>query len=78
MKQLLLLLIRFYQKYLSFDRGLFRFLFTPGNTCRFTPTCSDYSYQAIVKYGIIAGGLNSLKRILRCHPWNPGGCDLVK
>lgn len=47
---------------------------TPGN-CRFTPTCSVYSYQAIDKYGILNGGLLSLKRIFKCHPWNQGGKD---
>jgi hypothetical protein len=50
-------------------------LFPPS--CRFYPTCSSYSYQAISKYGPFRGGLLSLKRILRCHPRNPGGFDPV-
>lgn len=46
-----------------------------GNHCRFQPTCSEYSYQAIAKYGILKGGFLSLKRILRCNPVNKGGLD---
>ncbi len=49
---------------------------SPGN-CRFTPTCSSYSYQAIDKYGILNGSLLSLKRIFKCHPFNKGGKDEV-
>lgn len=41
-----------------------------GNSCRFIPTCSEYSYQAIAKYGILKGGFLSLKRIISCHPWS--------
>ena len=50
-------------------------LFPPS--CRFFPTCSTYSYEAILKYGPFRGGWLSLKRILRCHPRNPGGFDPV-
>ena len=46
-------------------------------TCRFVPTCSDYALQAIEKYGIIRGGKMAIKRILRCHPFHPGGYDPV-
>lgn len=70
-------MIRFYQKTLSFDHGLLRFLY-PNGFCRFRPTCSDYSIQAIEKYGIIKGGLKSLWRLLRCNPFNKGGYDPVK
>ncbi len=48
-----------------------------GQNCRFFPSCSDYSVQAIEKYGALKGGGLALKRILRCHPWNPGGFDPV-
>ena len=45
--------------------------------CRFTPTCSTYSYQAIDKYGILKGVLLSIKRIFKCHPWSKGGSNPV-
>lgn len=68
MKFIPLLLIRLYQKTLS------RIL---PPTCRFTPSCSHYSYEAIEKYGIFKGGWMGLKRIARCHPFHPGGYDPV-
>ena len=46
-------------------------------SCRFQPTCSNYALQAIAKYGFFRGGWLALKRIGRCHPWNPGGFDPV-
>ena len=49
----------------------------PTGTCRFEPSCSRFSYQAIVKYGIIKGGGLSIWRILRCQPLHPGGYDPV-
>ena len=73
----ILKLIRIYQKTLSFDHGIFRFLF-PHGYCRFRPTCSEYGYQAIEKYGVIKGGLMAFWRILRCNPWSKGGFDEVK
>jgi putative membrane protein insertion efficiency factor len=45
--------------------------------CRFYPSCSDYAKQAIEKYGLIKGGMLAAKRIVRCHPLNPGGYDPV-
>jgi len=45
--------------------------------CRFYPSCSHYAYQAIAKYGLLKGGLMGTKRLLRCHPLNPGGFDPV-
>jgi uncharacterized protein len=65
----LLALIRAYQ--LTLSKAL------PPDTCRFYPTCSHYSYQAIYKHGAIKGTLLSTWRILRCNPFNPGGIDPV-
>ncbi|MCL1817552.1 MAG: membrane protein insertion efficiency factor YidD [Spirochaetaceae bacterium] len=48
-------------------------LFPPS--CRYHPTCSAYALEAIEKYGPFTGGLIGLKRIMRCHPWKPGGYD---
>lgn len=59
------------------DHGFLRHIF-PYGYCRFYPTCSEYSYQSIERYGVVRGGLKSIKRLLRCHPWNSGGYDPVK
>ena len=47
-------------------------------SCRFRPTCSEYTAQAIEKYGVLKGGLLGLWRILRCHPFSKGGDDPLK
>jgi putative membrane protein insertion efficiency factor len=46
-------------------------------SCRFTPTCSSYALTSVERYGVIRGGWLAVKRIGRCHPWNPGGYDPV-
>ena len=69
MKKLMILLIRGYQKFIS---PLF------PRTCRVYPTCSAYFIQALEKYGVVKGSYIGIKRILRCHPWNPGGYDPLK
>lgn len=46
-----------------------------GGSCRFTPTCSAYAIEAIRREGAWRGGRQALRRILRCHPWSPGGYD---
>ena len=48
------------------------------SSCRFEPTCSRYTEQAIEKYGLFKGSWMGAKRIARCHPWNPGGYDPVR
>jgi len=77
MKQLVLRLIRFYQKTAIFRHPILRTLFLSDSSCRFQPTCSEYTYQAIKKYGIIKGSLLGLRRIFKCHPWSQGGKDLL-
>lgn len=49
----------------------------PPDTCRFYPSCSHYSYQAMYKYGVLKGGVKAIGRIIRCNPFNPGGYDPV-
>ena len=66
MRFLVLKIIRIYQKYLS-----------PllGPSCRFHPTCSEYTFQAIETYGVFKGGILAIKRILKCNPWGGSGAD---
>ncbi|WP_267382844.1 membrane protein insertion efficiency factor YidD [Cyanobacterium sp. uoEpiScrs1] len=68
MKSILRLLIQGYRRYISP-------LFPPS--CRFQPTCSQYSLEAIDKFGVIKGIWLTMKRILRCHPLHPGGYDPI-
>jgi hypothetical protein len=67
-KYLLMGLIRLYQ--MTFSRVL-------PPSCRFTPSCSHYGYQAIRKHGAIRGSWLAIRRVARCHPFNPGGYDPV-
>ena len=46
--------------------------------CRFMPTCSEYGYQAVERYGVLRGGWLALRRLLRCHPFSKGGFDPLK
>lgn len=68
MKKYVLTLLILYKKYLSpINFG--------WHTCRFTPSCSNYTYQAIEKYGVLKGTLKGLYRVLRCNPLSRGGAD---
>ncbi|MGP4081285.1 membrane protein insertion efficiency factor YidD [Bacillus sp. Marseille-Q3570] len=68
MKYILIALIQFYRKCIS--------PFTPPS-CRFYPTCSSYGLEAVQKHGALVGGWLAVKRILKCHPFHPGGFDPV-
>ncbi|MDD4271245.1 MAG: membrane protein insertion efficiency factor YidD [Patescibacteria group bacterium] len=70
-------ILKIYQKTLSFDHGILKFLY-PNGFCRFHPTCSSYAIQAVEKYGFIRGGLKAVWRVLRCNPFNSGGFDPLK
>ncbi len=68
MKRIFIVVIKFYRIFLSPLKP---------PTCRFVPTCSEYAIEAIQTYGAWRGGLKALGRILRCHPFHPGGYDPV-
>lgn len=72
MKKVVLGFIKGYQLTVS---PLLDKIFGSGNICRYTPVCSDYTFQAIEKYGVLRGGTLGFKRILRCHPFTKGGHD---
>lgn len=59
-------LVSFYQRYISPLKG---------PTCRFYPTCSAYALEALNRYGFRRGWILTIRRILKCHPWNSGGYD---
>ncbi|HOO11414.1 MAG TPA: membrane protein insertion efficiency factor YidD [Bacillota bacterium] len=69
MKKILIFIINIYRRFIS-----------PIKTgkCRFYPTCSEYAVQSIEKYGAAKGMLMAVKRVLKCHPFHPGGYDPVK
>ena len=67
-KKILLFLVRFYQLCISPHFG---------PCCRFTPTCSQYMYEAVLKYGVLKGGYLGVRRLLKCHPFHKGGYDPV-
>lgn len=68
MKRFMLMLLYIYQNFISPLKG---------PSCRFYPSCSEYSRQSYVKYGFIKGTYLTIRRVARCHPWHPGGFDPV-
>ena len=67
-KKILISVIRFYQVVISPIKP---------PSCRFYPTCSHYGFEAVQRFGALKGGWLTLKRILKCHPFHPGGVDPV-
>jgi len=67
MKRLVVGMLRFYKKHLS-----------RGEYCRFVPSCSEYTREAVEKYGVIRGLWWGVKRVARCNRWSKGGVDLLK
>jgi len=61
--------IAFYRKWVSCRK--------PKPTCRFYPTCSAYAYEAVSKYGVLRGTYIAIRRLVKCHPFHPGGWDPV-
>jgi len=67
MKKILLFAIRFYQNFFGFM----------PHRCRFSPTCSHYTHEAVERYGVVKGSWLGIRRILKCHPFHSGGYDPV-
>jgi len=76
MKKIVLQLIKLYQNTLSLDHGPLSGIYGE-RLCRFHPTCSQYTYESIDRFGVLRGSWMGVKRIGRCHPWNDGGYDPV-
>lgn len=72
MSKFLIFIIKFYKKHISL------FFKKNGIECKFYPTCSEYSIEAIKKYGALKGSFYCIKRILRCNPFSKGGYDPLK
>lgn len=66
-KGAVLKILVFYKKHIS-----------RGESCRYVPSCSEYMYEAIGRYGVVKGAGMGLWRLIRCNPWSKGGIDLVK
>jgi putative membrane protein insertion efficiency factor len=68
MKYLLIALIKFYKRFISPLKP---------QSCRFYPSCSTYALEAVSRFGFLRGGYLAARRLLKCHPFNPGGLDPV-
>ena len=76
-ERILIQIIVFYQKTFSQDKGfVFKMLGKTKSVCVFYPTCSNYAIIAIKKYGVVSGLFLSIKRVLRCHPWQKPSVDM--
>ena len=73
MKKIALFLIRIYQETLSYDHGLLGEIFPNNRPCKFIPTCSEYTYKAIEKFGIYKGSRLGINRLRRCNKKTPAG-----
>jgi hypothetical protein len=73
MKKIVLFLIRIYQKTLSYDHGILGKIFPNTRYCKFTPTCSEYTYTAVERYGIFKGLCMGAERLSRCNSKTPAG-----
>ena len=79
LKTFFIKLINFYQKFLSPDNGFLKKNgITRNPVCVFFPTCSEYTKQAIEKYGVLKGIFLGFQRIIRCHPWQKKHIDPLK
>jgi len=77
MKKVFLKIIRLYQSTISPDHGFWKQRW-PHGFCRYYPSCSEYGYQSISKYGIWKGTVKAIWRVVRCNPFSDGGHDPVK
>jgi putative membrane protein insertion efficiency factor len=78
MQKVILWIIKIYQKTVSLDYGIVGQIFPNLRGCKFTPTCSEYTYTAVEKYGVFKGLKLGSKRLVRCNPWTkPGQYDPV-
>ena len=75
----MMILNKLFQTVLVFLVRVYQYTLSPflGPSCRFYPSCSEYTRQAIQRHGPLSGLILAVKRILRCHPFHPGGVDPV-
>ena len=73
LKRVELLIINVYQKTLSLDHGVLGKMYPNFRSCKFTPTCSEYGYTAVERFGVFKGNYLAVRRFLRCNPWAKTG-----